>query len=245
MWQRFTERARRVIFFAQEEANRLGENYVSTEHLLLGLVRENGSTAIRILQELGVSASQIRAEVERQISRGDGRVDEDMHLTPRAKRVIDLAYEVARDFDQNFVGTEHLLLGLIREGDGLAATVMSRLGVDYARGRTAFVKTLQLAGQSGITQVYDQADEPDDQEFEEKIERPAFSKPVLAAFHRARAEACEMGSSEVTPEHLLLALLVGGGEAGLILAESGLGLESLRIRVKTLQRRPENTDTVI
>ena len=135
MWQRFTERARRVVFFAQEEAGRLGENYVSTEHLLLGLVRENDSVASRILDRMGVSLSRIKSEVERQVSRGDGRLGQDMQLTPRAKRVIDLAYDEARQLNNNYIGTEHLLLGLIREGEGLAGRVLAKLGVDIERTR--------------------------------------------------------------------------------------------------------------
>lgn len=135
MWQRFTERARRVIFFAQEEAGRLGENFVTTEHLLLGLVRENDSVAARILERMGVSLTRIRSEVERQVTRGDGRLGQDMQLTPRAKRVIDLAYDEARQLNNNYIGTEHLLLGLIREGEGLAARVLAKLGVDLERTR--------------------------------------------------------------------------------------------------------------
>ncbi|MCC6445904.1 MAG: ATP-dependent Clp protease ATP-binding subunit [Armatimonadetes bacterium] len=135
MWQRFTERARRVVFFAQEEAARLGENYVSTEHLLLGLVRENDSVAARILDRMGVSLHKIRQEVERHITRGDGRLGQDMQLTPRAKRVIDLAYDEARQLNNNYIGTEHLLLGLIREGDGVAGRVLTKLGVDLERTR--------------------------------------------------------------------------------------------------------------
>ena len=135
MWQRFTERARKVVFYAQEEAGRLGENYVSTEHLLLGLVRENDSVAARILDKLGVSLGRIRSEIERQVTRGDGRLGQDMQLTPRAKRVIDLAYDEARQLNNNYIGTEHLLLGLIREGEGLAGRVLSKLGVDLDRTR--------------------------------------------------------------------------------------------------------------
>ncbi len=136
MWQRFTERARRVVFFAQEEASRLGENFVTTEHLLLGLVRESDSVAARILDRMGVSLNRIRAEIERQVSRGDGRLSQDtMQLTPRAKRVIDLAYDEARQLNNNYIGTEHLLLGLIREGEGLAARVLAKLGVDLERTR--------------------------------------------------------------------------------------------------------------
>ncbi|NLN76831.1 MAG: ATP-dependent Clp protease ATP-binding subunit [Armatimonadetes bacterium] len=135
MWQRFTERARRVVFFAQEEAGRLGENYVSTEHLLLGLVRENDSVAARILDRMGVSLGRIRSEIERQVARGDGRLGQDMQLTPRAKRVIDLAYDEARTLNNNYIGTEHLLLGLIREGEGLGGKVLQKLGVDIERTR--------------------------------------------------------------------------------------------------------------
>ncbi len=135
MWQRFTERARKVVFYAQEEAGRLGENYVSTEHLLLGLVRENDSVAARILDRIGVSLGRIRSEIERQVARGDGRLGQDMQLTPRAKRVIDLAYDEARQLNNNYIGTEHLLLGLIREGEGLAGRVLSKLGVDLDRTR--------------------------------------------------------------------------------------------------------------
>src|SRR5947209_11392616 len=121
MWQRFTERARRVVFFAQEEATRLGENYVGTEHLLLGLVRENDNVAARILEgRLGISLSSIRQETEKQVTRGPGNKGEDMQLTPRAKRMIDLAYEEARSLSNNYIGTEHLLLGLIREEDDWA-----------------------------------------------------------------------------------------------------------------------------
>ncbi len=135
MWQRFSERARRVVFFAQEEAGRLGENYVSTEHVLLGLVRENDSVAARILDAMGVSLGRIRSEIERQVTRGDGRLGQDMQLTPRAKRVIDLAYDEARQLSNNYIGTEHLLLGLVREGEGLAGRVLIKLGVELERVR--------------------------------------------------------------------------------------------------------------
>ena len=149
MWQRFTERARRVVFFAQEEAGRLGENYVSTEHLLLGLVRENDSVAARILDRMGVSLGRIRSEIERQVTRGDGRLGQDMQLTPRAKRVIDLAYDEARQLNNNYIGTEHLLLGLIREGEGLAGRVLAKLGVDLERTRREVMALQDTDASSG------------------------------------------------------------------------------------------------
>jgi len=135
MWQRFTERARKVVFYAQEEAQKFGEGYVSTEHLLLELVRESDSVAARVLEKLGVSLNRIRAEVEKQLPRGDARPSQDMTLTPRAKRVIDLAYDEARNLNNNYIGTEHLLLGLIREGDGLAGRVLAKLGVELEKAR--------------------------------------------------------------------------------------------------------------
>lgn len=135
MWQRFTERARKVVFYAQEEAQKFGEGYVSTEHLLLGLVRESDSVAARVLEKLGVSLNRVRSEVEKQLPRGEARPSQDMTLTPRAKRVIDLAYDEARSLNNNYIGTEHLLLGLIREGDGLAGRVLAKLGVELDRAR--------------------------------------------------------------------------------------------------------------
>jgi ATP-dependent Clp protease ATP-binding subunit ClpC len=135
MWQRFTERARKVVFYAQEEAQKYGEGYVSTEHLLLGLVREPDSVAARVLDRLGVSLNRIRTEVEKQLPRGEARQSQEMTLTPRAKRVIDLAYDEARNLNNTYIGTEHLLLGLIREGDGLAGRILAKLGVELDRGR--------------------------------------------------------------------------------------------------------------
>ena len=140
MWQRFTERARRVVFFAQEEAGRLGENDVSTEHLLLGILREEDSVSSRILHRMNFTNHQIRFEVERHATRGDGRMGQDMQLTPPAKRVIDLAYEEANLLSNNYIGTEHLMMGLIRDPEGLAGRVLATLGVDLARYREEVIR---------------------------------------------------------------------------------------------------------
>ena len=149
MWQRFTERARKTVFFAQEEAGKLGKNYVSTEHLLLGLIREGDTVAARVLDRLGVSRGRIRADLERQVARGDGRLSQDMQLTPRAKRVIDLAYDEARQLGNNYIGTEHLLLGLLREAEGMAGKTLIKLGVELERTRME-VKQLQELGKGQI-----------------------------------------------------------------------------------------------
>jgi ATP-dependent Clp protease ATP-binding subunit ClpA len=146
MWQRFTERARKVVFYAQEEAGRLGENYVSSQHLLLGLVREDDSVAAKILDRMNISRDAIRAEMEKHITRGDGRLGQDMQLTPGAKRVIDLAYDEARQLNNNYIGTEHLLLALIRERQGVAGILLIKLGVELERARRE-VRHLQESGE--------------------------------------------------------------------------------------------------
>ncbi len=161
MWQQFTERAGKVVFYAQEEAGRLGENYVSTEHLLLGLIREGDSVAGRILDRLGISLSRIRSEIERQVARGDSRLGQDMQLTPRAKRIIDLAYDEARQLDNNYIGTEHLLLGLIREGEELAGRTLAMLGADLDRTRREVVHLQEGKEKAGDQEEGDKQPAPD------------------------------------------------------------------------------------
>ena len=129
MWQRFTERARKVVFYAQEEAGRLGENFVGPEHLLLGLICEDDSVAARILERLRVSREIIRAEVLRHVTPGESQLGKDMQLTPRAKEAVDAAFAEAKRLKNNYIGSEHLLLGLIAEGGGLAARVLTGLGM--------------------------------------------------------------------------------------------------------------------
>jgi ATP-dependent Clp protease ATP-binding subunit ClpC len=146
MWEPFTERARRSIVLAQEEAQRLGNNYIGTEHILLGIISEGESLAAKVLESLGVNLSKVRQEVEAIVGRGGQTVQQEMVFTPRAKRVIELAFEEARQLNHNYIGTEHLLLGLIREGEGVAARVLTNLGVDPAKVR---VQTTSLLGAEG------------------------------------------------------------------------------------------------
>ncbi|UCZ53344.1 ATP-dependent protease ATP-binding subunit ClpC [Bacillus shivajii] len=144
MFGRFTERAQKVLALAQEEAVRLGHNNIGTEHILLGLVREGEGIAAKALSALGLSSDKIQTEVENLIGRGEEKTKQ-VHYTPRAKKVIELSMDEARKLGHSYVGTEHVLLGLIREGEGVAARVLNNLGVSLNKARQ---QVLQLLGSS-------------------------------------------------------------------------------------------------
>ena len=142
MFERFTEKAIKVIMLAQEEARRLGHNFVGTEQILLGLIGEGTGVAAKVLKSMGVNLKDARIEVEKIIGRGSGFVAVEIPFTPRAKRVLELSLEEARQLGHNYIGTEHLLLGLIREGEGVAARVLENLGVDLSKVRTQVIRML-------------------------------------------------------------------------------------------------------
>lgn len=149
MFSRFTERAQKVVVLSQEEARRLGHNVVGTEHILLGLAAEGEGVAARAMQALGISLERVRQEVENVIGRGDGTPQGQIGFTPRAKRVLELAFEEARQLGHTYIGTEHILLGLIREGEGVAAQVLKNLGADLDKVRHQVVDLLGGTTQSG------------------------------------------------------------------------------------------------
>ena len=156
MFERFTEKAIKVIMLAQEEARRLGHNFVGTEQILLGLIGEGTGVAAKVLKSMGVNLKDARIEVEKIIGRGSGFVAVEIPFTPRAKRVLELSLEEARQLGHNYIGTEHLLLGLIREGEGVAARVLENLGVDLSKVRTQVIRmlgeTAEVAAGSGGSQ---------------------------------------------------------------------------------------------
>jgi ATP-dependent Clp protease ATP-binding subunit ClpC len=141
-FEKFTERARKVLTLSQEEAQRFNHNYIGTEHILLGLVREGEGVAAKVLANLGVELDKVRSAVEYIIGRGDKTVSGEIGLTPRAKRVIELAVDEARRLNHNYIGTEHLLLGLLREGEGMAAGVLESLGISLDKVRAETVRLL-------------------------------------------------------------------------------------------------------
>ncbi|MBL7084904.1 MAG: ATP-dependent Clp protease ATP-binding subunit [Candidatus Omnitrophica bacterium] len=145
MFNRFTERARKVIILAKEEAKRFNHDYIGTEHILLGLIREGEGVASAVLQNMGLSLDKIRLEIEKLVQPGPATVvSGDIPFTPRAKRVIELSMEEARSLGHNYIGTEHLLLGLLHEGEGVAAQVLSGLGLDLNKLRS---EVMELLGQ--------------------------------------------------------------------------------------------------
>ncbi len=149
MFERFTEKAIKVIMLAQEEARRLGHNFVGTEQILLGLIGEGTGVAAKVLKSLGVNLKDSRIEVEKIIGRGSGFVAVEIPFTPRAKRVLELSLEEARQLGHNYIGTEHLLLGLIREGEGVAARVLENLNIDLTKVRTQVVRMLGETAEVG------------------------------------------------------------------------------------------------
>ncbi len=150
MFDRFTERARKVIILAKEEAKRFNHDYIGTEHILLGLIKEGESVAAAVLQNLGLSLETIRLEVEKLVQFGPSTiVSGDIPFTPKAKKVIELAMDEARRLGHNYIGTEHLLLGLIKEGEGVASHVLMNVGLDLNKVRAEVIKLLGSSAPAG------------------------------------------------------------------------------------------------
>ena len=153
MFERFTDRARRVVVLAQEEARLLNHNYIGTEHILLGLIHEGEGVAAKALESLGISLDAVRGQVEEIIGQGGSAPSGHIPFTPRAKKVLELSLREALQLGHNYIGTEHILLGLIREGEGVAAQVLVKLGADLSRVRQQVIQLLSGYGQGGGAQA--------------------------------------------------------------------------------------------
>jgi ATP-dependent Clp protease ATP-binding subunit ClpA len=229
-FDKFTERARRVLSLAQEEAQRFQHNYIGTEHLLLGLVREGEGVAAKVLSNLGVELYRVRNAVEFIIGRGDRIVLGEIGLTPRAKKVIELAVDEARRLNHHYIGTEHLLLGLVREGSGIAAGVLESLGVNLEKVRT---QTIQVLSQSGAAQTMETA----------AISPPSQTEAVKKVLSLAQEESQFYQHDYVGTEHLLLGLVrEGDGVAAKVLSKLGAELEKVRSAVEFIVKRGEHTE---
>jgi ATP-dependent Clp protease ATP-binding subunit ClpC len=153
MFERFTDRARRVVVLAQEEARMLNHNYIGTEHILLGLIHEGEGVAAKALESMGTSLDAVRAQVEEIIGQGQQAPSGHIPFTPRAKKVLELSLREALQLGHNYIGTEHILLGLIREGEGVAAQVLVKLGADLNRVRSTVIQLLSgYQGKEAVTQ---------------------------------------------------------------------------------------------
>ena len=224
MWQRFTERARRVILWAQEEAGKMNSAHVGTEHLLLGLMRENEGVGAQILQKMGVNLQKVRSEMEAEVQSSEVAGASEPKLTPKAKRVLEMAADEARRLRHNYIGTEHLLLALLREKDGLAAKVLRKLGLNLEEARTYVLDYLG-------SEAHVLSHEP---KFSDPLKR--LTPKAQFVFALAINEAQRMNQNAAAPEHFLLALLhENDGIATQILSEAGLDLEKARKRVLELR----------
>jgi ATP-dependent Clp protease ATP-binding subunit ClpC len=150
VFERFTDRARRVLVLAQEEARLLNHNYIGTEHLLLGLIHEGEGVAATALESLGISLEAVRAQVEEIIGQGQSAPTGHIPFTPRAKKVLELSLREAKQLGHNYIGTEHILLGLIREGEGVAAQVLVKLGAGLDRVRQQVIHVLSGSAAAGM-----------------------------------------------------------------------------------------------
>lgn len=247
IYARFTERARRVLSLAQEEAQRFQHNYIGTEHLLLGLVREGDGVAAKVLANLGIELHKVRSAVEFIIGRGDRIVLGQISLTPRAKKVIELAVDEARRLNHHYIGTEHLLLGLAREGEGIAAGVLSSFGIDLMKLRTATIQILSSTQATKTAQASDQSRvqpvQPETQSgASERSSAPMnkgrdrfnkFTERARRVLNLAQEESQRFQHNYIGTEHLLLGLVrEGDGVAAKVLTNLGVKLEDVRKAVE-------------
>ncbi len=220
-FQKFTERARKVLTLAQEEAQRFNHNYIGTEHLLLGLVREEGGVAARVLRNMGVDLAEARARVEFIVGQGDSMIVGELGLTTRAKKVIELAVDEARKLNHHYIGTEHLLLGLIREDEGIGAGVLESLGVRLPEARRQIVQVISQGGTSVGG------------EMPEGFQR--FTDRVRMVLTYAQEEAQRLNHNYIGTEHLLLGLVrEGDGVAARVLNNMGVQLPKVRAAVESI-----------
>ncbi|HET6662794.1 MAG TPA: Clp protease N-terminal domain-containing protein [Acidimicrobiales bacterium] len=215
MFERFSDRARRVIVLSQEEARLLNHNYIGTEHILLGLIAETEGVAARALVSLGVKLDTVRHEVEEIIGQGGSPPSGHIPFTPRAKEVLELSLREAMQLGHNYIGTEHILLGLVREGEGVACQVLVKLGASLPKVRARVVRLLDEGGGEATAAPV-----------------PRLSSELMAVLDEARRAAEATGEPEVAPIHLFLAAVEHpDGAAGRMLRVVGIDPEELRAQV--------------
>jgi ATP-dependent Clp protease ATP-binding subunit ClpC len=224
VFERFTNRARRVVVLAQEEARMLNHNYIGTEHILLGLSHEGEGVAAQTLQSLGISLRQVRQEVEAIIGQGQSAPSAHIPFTPRAKKVLELALREALQLNHDYIGTEHILLGVVREGEGVAAQILLRLGADLPRVRREVIAL--LPGRQDVEVRPGEA-----ARFDPKERARKAAERTRRARELAQRLAEAVGDPTITAEDVFLGFL--------IMEERLLGLE---IAAKRLEEGDQPTE---
>jgi ATP-dependent Clp protease ATP-binding subunit ClpC len=223
VFERFTDRARRVVVLAQEEARMLNHNYIGTEHILLGLIHEGEGVACRALESMGISLRAARVEVEDIIGQGQSKPTGHVPFTPRAKKVLEMALREALALKHDYIGTEHLLLGLIREGEGVGAQVLQKLGADLNLARQRVIELLRAAGVESAP-VEAQHGDP-----RELVRRAADR--ARRARELSERLAAGLGDPSVTADDIFFGFLV--------MEERLLGLEVVARRIEETNQPPE------
>jgi len=197
MFERFTDRARRVVVLAQEEARELGHNYIGTEHILLGLLREEDGLAARALAAMGIGLDVVRREVRQIIGPGEGQEAGHIPFTPRAKKVLELSLREALTLGHNYIGTEHILLGLVREGEGVAAQVLMKMGADLNRVRQEVIILLhgQREEEPGAAETPGESPAPEERPHPSTAGH--LSQPVRVAGSRIQLEGVNVRIGEM------------------------------------------------
>ena len=240
----FTERVRKVLRFAREEAERLHHGYVGTEHILLGLIREGEGVSATVLENLGGDVDAMRATIQEVVKPGKTEeVGPDLPYTSRAKKVLELAMTEARELNHSYVGTEHLLLGLLREKKGIAAQVLVDGGITLEKARLETLRLLgteppkgrvlaRMMGSLGSPPVI--AVPPEAMaSMRETIESVRMlNERAVHVLELAREEAVRLKGREVGPTHILLGLLRGDGLAARLLAEAGVTVDAVRAEIE-------------
>jgi ATP-dependent Clp protease ATP-binding subunit ClpA len=254
MFERFTDRARRVVVLAQEESRMLNHNYIGTEHILLGLISEGDGVAARVIKTMGISLEAVRSQVEDVIGQGSAAPTGHIPFTPRAKKVLELSLREALQLGHNYIGTEHLLLGLVREGEGVAAQVLQNLGAELDRLRRQVIETLGGMG-IDVPAEHEALDPPrvGPEGFRSTSSR-GKTPEVSAAERRARfarieelakEEADRMGSSEVQEGHRWLGyvrLEIAGAKEDLEHLEAALEDGRRRLQEQLESGEPEGRE---
>ena len=251
VFERFTDRARRAVVLAQEEARLLDHNYLGTEHLLLGLIHEAEGVAATALEDLGVTLEAARREVEDLIGRGEGSPPGDVPVTPRTTKVFESAFQEGLDLGHNYIGTEHLLLGLLGETEGVAAQILETLGVGLDRARAAVLARLLKELQERTGQVAAAADSPEPWSHEAMhheapgiADQEGFSAEGRHLLVHAHIAAHRLGHEGLAPEHLMLAMFdIATGPVHEALGDFGVSLGEVRERIMQAASAPSASTT--